>query len=53
MAFRLRFPATVELSNQLQGNAYQSGRILIKALNPLAPFLVILSWVYRLGVVIS
>lgn len=33
MAFRLRFPGA-ELSGRLQGNAYQSGRISIKALNP-------------------
>jgi len=30
MACRLRFPGAAEL----QGNAYQSGRISIKALNP-------------------
>jgi len=39
MAFHLRFPAPAELSSQLQGNAYQSSYISIKALNPLAPFL--------------
>jgi len=39
MAFHLRFPAAAELSSQLQGNAYQSSHISIKALNPPAPFL--------------
>lgn len=34
MAFRLRFPGTARLSSSLQGNAYQSGRVSIKALNP-------------------
>jgi len=39
MAFHLRFPVAAELSSQLQGNAYQSSRISIKALNPAALFL--------------
>lgn len=34
MAFRLRFPGLARLSSPLQGNAYQSGRVSIKALNP-------------------
>lgn len=34
MAFRLRFPGPARLSSPLQGNAYQTGRVSIKALNP-------------------